>query len=244
MRYRFKTSAMENNSNYVTLAVADGSSMAAYTSLPQSGGENLPAIILLQEAFGVNHHIRNVADKYAADGYVVIAPELFHRTAPVGLEIRYDDFPSAMPHYSAINNTDLEADLKTCYQWLTEQDAVDKGAIYSVGYCLGGRVAFIANAVLPLKAAVSYYGGGIDQLTDMIPNLHGRHLFFWGGLDKHIKTENINAVVAAMDEAGKDFINVKISYADHGFNCDEKPAYNEAAAKEALALTLTFLKNS
>jgi len=175
---------------------------------------------------------------------VVIAPELFHRTAPEGTVFAYDDFPSVMQHYSAITNEGLEADLKACHKWLTEQPTVDNGKLYCIGYCLGGRVAFLANAVLPLKAAVSYYGSGIDQMTDKISQLHGRHLFFWGGLDKHIKTENINAVVAAMDEGGKDFINVKISYADHGFNCDEKPAYNKAAATEALALTLAFLQNS
>ena len=235
---------MENKQNYVSLPITDGSTMAAYTALPKENSGSLPAIILLQEAFGVNHHIRNVADHFAADGYVVIAPELFHRTAPVGTEIPYDDFQSAMPHYSAITNEGLEADLKASYQWLAEHADVDKNKIFSIGYCLGGRVAFLANATLPLRAAVSYYGGGMDQLTDKAADLHGRHLFFWGGLDKHIKQENIDTIISAVEAAGKDFINVKISYADHGFNCDEKPAYNEAASKEALALTLAFLANS
>lgn len=234
---------MENEKNYANLAISDGTTMAAYTAFPDVKGA-APAIILLQEAFGVNHHIRNVAERFAEDGYVVIAPELFHRTAPKGTGISYDDFPSVMPHIQAITNQGLEADLKASYEWLTRQENVDTTKIYSIGYCLGGRVAFLANAILPLKAAVSYYGSGIDKLTDYMPKLHGRHLFFWGGLDKHIKPENINAVVMAMEDAGKDFINVKISYADHGFNCDERPAYNAAAAKEALALTLAFLKNS
>jgi carboxymethylenebutenolidase len=235
---------MENQQNLVTLPVADGSSMACYTAFPQNKKNGLPAIILLQEAFGVNHHIRNVADKFAADGYVVIAPELFHRTAPVGFVVAYDDFPSAMPHYLAITTENLEDDMKACYKWLIEQDLVDNNKLFSVGYCLGGRVSFIANAVLPLKAAVSYYGGGIEQITDKAKDLHGRHLFFWGGLDQHIKTETIDTVINAVEAAGKEYINVKISYADHGFNCDEKPAYNKAAAKEALALTLAFLANS
>jgi carboxymethylenebutenolidase len=232
---------MENQQNYVTLHVADGSNMAAYTALPQNKNDKSSAIILLQEAFGVNHHIRNVSDHFANEGYVVIAPELFHRTAPVGYEAPYNDFASVMPHYSAITNENLEADLKACYQWLTDQPNVDKDKIFSVGYCLGGRVAFLANTVLPLKAAVSYYGGGMDQLADRAANLHGKHLFFWGGLDKHIKPENIDPVIKAVETAGKDYINVKISYADHGFNCDEKPSYNPTASKEALALTLAFI---
>jgi carboxymethylenebutenolidase len=235
---------MENQQNYVTLQTADGGSMACYTAFPKDKNNGLPAIILLQEAFGVNHHIRNVADKYAADGYVVIAPELFHRTAPVGFEGSYSDFQAVMPHYSAITNEGLEADLKACYQWLTEQDITDSSKIFSVGYCLGGKVSFLANAVLPLRAAVSYYGGSVDQLTDKAPDLHGKHLFFWGGLDHHIKQENINTIISAVEAAGKEYINVKISYADHGFNCDERPSYNETASKEALALTLAFLANS
>ena len=74
----------------------------------------------------------------------------------------------------------MTADLQACYQWLTEQENVDAGRVFSIGYCLGGRVSFLANAVLPLKAGISYYGGGTDQLADKAKDLHGRHLFFWG----------------------------------------------------------------
>ncbi|WP_183577022.1 dienelactone hydrolase family protein [Mucilaginibacter sp. X5P1] len=232
---------MENQQNYVTLHVTDGSNMAAYTAFPQNKTTDLPAIILLQEAFGVNHHIRNVADRFAKDGYAVIVPELFHRTAPVGFEGAYNDFPSVMPHMQALTTDGLIADLNASHQWLTEQGNIDNSKIFSIGYCLGGRVSFLANAILPLKAGVSYYGGGMDQYADKAANLYGKHLFFWGGLDKHIKQENINNIINAVDAAGKDYINVKISYADHGFNCDEKPSYNKVAAKEALALTLAFL---
>jgi carboxymethylenebutenolidase len=235
---------MNDTSNYVTLQVADGSSMAAYISLPENNTGGLPAIILIQEAFGVNHHIRSVADRYAAEGYVVIAPEIFHRTAPVGFEGDYNDFAAVMPHYSAITNKGLEADLKISYQWLIEQANVDNDKIFSIGYCLGGRVSFLANATLPLKAGVSYYGGSVDQLANKAVDLHAKHLFFWGGLDKHIKDENISTIISAVEAAGKAYINVKISYADHGFNCDVRPSYNQAAAKEAWALTLAFLKNS
>jgi carboxymethylenebutenolidase len=240
----YKNYTMTNENNYVDLAISDGSKIASYIALPAQQDNKLPAIILLQEAFGVNHHMRNVADHFAADGYVVIAPELFHRTAPKGWEGPYNDFQAVMPHYSAVTNEGLEADLKACYQWLTENDKVDDSKIFSIGYCLGGKVSFLANAVLPLKAAVSYYGGGVDQIADKAKDLHGKHLFIWGGLDQHIKPENINTVINAVEAAGKEYINVKISYADHGFSCDERPAYNPVAAKEALALTLAFLQSS
>ena len=235
---------MENKEKYVTLHISDGSNMAAYTSFPNNEATNLPAIILLQEAFGVNHHIRNVADQFAAGGYIVIAPELFHRTAPVGFEGPYDNFPAVMPHYSALTNEGLEADLKASYEWLTKQNKVDSSKIFSIGYCLGGKVSFLANATLPLRAGVSYYGGGADLLANMAPNLSGRHLFFWGGKDTHIKQENIDTVLNAMDAVGKEYVNVKISYAGHAFSCNERPSYNETASKDALALTLSFLENN
>lgn len=217
--------------------------MAVYVSLPENMKDNLPAMILFQEAFGVNHHIRTVADRFAAEGYVVIAPELFHRTAPKGFEGDYNDFAAIMPHYNALTNEGLAADIQACYQWFSSQP-VAMDSVYSIGYCLGGKVSFLANTVVPLRAAVSYYGGGTDQLADKAADLHGKHLFFWGGKDKHIKDENINTVTNALDAAGKDYVNVKISYADHAFNCNDRASYNEAAANEAWALTLAFLKNS
>jgi carboxymethylenebutenolidase len=227
--------------NYVSLSVTDGSTMAAYVTYPANGAAGSPALLLFQEAFGVNGHIRKVADSFAAEGFLVIAPELFHRTAPEHWEGSYGDFASVMPHYQALTNEGMEADIKACYQWLIEQQvATDK--VFSIGYCLGGKVSFLANAVVPLKAGVSYYGGGTDQIADKAKDLHGNHLFFWGGKDQHIKQENISTVTNALDAAGKDYINVKFSYADHAFSCDERPNYHPVAAKEALALTLAFLK--
>lgn len=235
---------MENEPNYATLQVTDGSNMAAYTAFPENGSDKSSAIIVLQEAFGVNHHMRKVTDRFAREGFIVISPELFHRTAPKGFQGDYADFSSVAPHTKALTNEGLEADLRATYQWLIEQKNVDINNIYAVGYCMGGRVSFLANTILPLKAAVSYYGGGMDAIADKAPDLHGKHLFYWGGLDKHIKSENMHTVIRAVEAAGKEFINVKISYADHGFNCDERPSYNKSASEEAWALTLAFLANN
>jgi len=227
---------------FITLPVADGTEMRAYAAFPSSTGP-VPGIILLQEAFGVNHHIRSVADRLAQAGYAVVAPELFHRTAPAGLEIPYSDFASAMPHYGAINNEDLTADLQAAHAWLTTQPLVITDKIGSIGFCLGGRVSFLANAVLPLAAAVSYYGGGTHLLKDRAKDLHAPHLFFWGGLDEHIGKAHIAEVIEAVEAAGKPYINTVISYADHGFHCDERPSYHPAAAAEAWALTLAYFKD-
>jgi carboxymethylenebutenolidase len=232
---------MPNEQNYVALPIADGTSMYAYTAMPQGTGP-FPGLMLFQEAFGVNHHIRSLADRFAAEGYIVIAPELFHRTAPKGFEGSYTDFSTVAPHMQAIKEGQLEMDVRATYEWLQTNALVKKDHIACTGYCMGGRVSFLANTILPLKAAISYYGGRIvPDLVKRAPLLHAPMLFFWGGLDKHIPREQIATITDELRKANKDFINVEISYADHGFFCDEKAAYNPKAAAEAWALTLAFL---
>lgn len=229
------------NHEFNTVKLADHTEVDLYTAFPEGNGP-FPAIILIQEAFGVNHHIRNVAERLCAEGYAVVSPDLFHRTAR-RLEVGYNDFASVAPHFQAITKEGLTADLKGAYEFLQQQDTVKKDKIGSVGFCLGGRVSFLANAVLPLSAAVSYYGGGLDQFADDAVNLNGPHLFYWGGLDKHIPQETISTIVNAVKTAGKDYTSVTISYADHGFNCDERESYQPLAAKEAWAHTLAFFEN-
>jgi carboxymethylenebutenolidase len=228
--------------NSLVLNVADGTQMHAYVARPQAS-VSAPGILLFQEAFGVNGHIRNVADRLAQAGYVVVAPELFHRSAEPGLEIPYAEFATqAMPHYQAITPEGLNQDIQAAYDWLQGQPDVQKDKIGSIGFCLGGQVSFRANAVVPVAAAVSYYGGGTHTITDLAKDLHAPHLFYWGGLDQHISKDQITQVVEAVEAAGKPYINTVISYADHGFNCDERPSYNKEAAAEAWALTLAFFQ--
>jgi len=230
-------------SNYITLQVDDATQMQAYVAQPQ-GAAPYSAVIVLQEAFGVNKHIRDVTDRIAKEGYIAIAPELFHRTAPAGFEIDYTDFSKAMPHFQAITTSNLEKDLQAAYNWLQQQDNIQKDSIASVGFCLGGRVSFIANTLLPLKAGISFYGGGTHTLLDRCKNLQSPHLFFWGGKDQHIKPEQVASINEALSVAGKDYINVQISYADHGFFCNERASYNAKAAQEAWAMTKAFLENN
>jgi carboxymethylenebutenolidase len=226
----------------VTLKVSDGSSVQCYISMPEGKGP-FPAVMVMQEAFGVNGHIRNVSDRIAKEGYVVIAPELFHRTAPAGFEGGYTDFAALQPHFQGITVDGLSADLKACYDWLQSEPSVNKSKIGCIGYCLGGRVTFLANAILPLSAAVSYYGGSTHLLADKAKDLNAPHLFFWGGLDKHILPEHVDTVINAVKTAGKPYINVVFSYADHAFNCDERPSFNKDASAEAWGMTVAFFKN-
>jgi carboxymethylenebutenolidase len=221
---------------------ADGTRMAAYVARPQGGGRR-PGLIVVQEAFGVNAHIRDVADRFAREGFTAIAPELYHRTAP-GFEGRYDDFPSARPHYEAVTAETLTADLTAAHAWLIERGGVAEGNAAAIGFCMGGRAAFFAAAILPLKAAVSFYGAGIaPSLLDLVPKIAAPLLLVWGGRDGHIPPEQIAAVTGALRAAGKPFVNAEFSEAGHGFFCDARASYHAPSAASAWALALQFLKD-
>ncbi len=232
---------MSGLQNFVQLQVADGTTMQAYTSIPAHGKSPFPGLILFQEAFGVNHHIRKLADRFADEGYLVIAPELFHRSGPAGVTIDYTDFQAAMPHMQAITVPNLELDIKSAWNWLQSNSQVTHEHIIATGYCLGGRVSFLANTLLPFKAVASYYGGGIvPDIVKRAASLNAPHLFFWGGKDEHIPKEHAQIIKEELTKVGKKFINVEFSDAEHGFFCDERASFNAEAAELAWGLTLEF----
>jgi carboxymethylenebutenolidase len=230
---------------FKTVTVDDGTQMRVYYARPSDASRHC-SILVFQEAFGVNAHIRGVTERLAADGFLAVAPELFHRTGP-GFEGSYDDMKSVMPHMQALTDEGLEKDVQAAYRLVTGDSAGDSQKIASVGFCVGGRISFLANSILPLKAAVSFYGGGIAPsergpgLLARCNNLNGPTLFFWGGADQHIGIEQRNGVVQSMREAGKPFLNVEFSEAGHGFFCDARQSYHKQAAKEAWSLTIQFL---
>jgi len=224
----------------VTLQVGEGSAMNAYVARPADGKAH-PGLLVFQEAFGVNEHIRDVTERCARAGVVAIAPELFHRTA-TGFEARYTDFPSTVPHIKAMSVEGLTQDIRAAYDFLVGDPQVRKDAIASIGFCMGGRASFLANATVPLQAAISFYGGGIaPALLPQVASLHATMLFFWGGRDKHIPAEQIRAVVDECKRLGKPYVNVEISDADHGFFCDARASYHPEAASLAWSICEAFL---
>jgi carboxymethylenebutenolidase len=225
----------------ITLNVADATTMNAYVATPEGPGK-APAIMVFQEIFGVNPNIRNIAERFAAIGYVAIAPELFHRTAP-GFITSYSDLQACMPHMQAMTPDGNIADARAAYDWLQKNPRVAPNATASIGFCMGGRVSFLANSALPLSAAISFYGTAIAPgFLSRAAQQHGPALFFWGGLDTRITRDQTRAVMDAMTEAKKTFVNVDFSDADHGFFCDARANHNERAARQAWDLLVAFLK--
>ncbi|HVA66946.1 MAG TPA: dienelactone hydrolase family protein [Elusimicrobiota bacterium] len=244
--------SFEIKTETVALKVSDGTSMGAYAARPAGAG-SFPGLLVFQEAFGVNHYIRGMAERLAQEGFFTLAPEIFHRTAP-GFEGSYSDFNAVMPHVRAVTETSLEDDVKAGYEYLSKNALVASGHVGAIGFCMGGRASFLAASSCPLRATVSFYGSGIAPvktamisnpgLLDRAPQVSGPLLFFWGGQDKHITRDHHRQVADALGQAGKKFASVEFSYADHGFFCDERASYNQEASKLAWPLALNFLKTN
>jgi carboxymethylenebutenolidase len=226
----------------VALAVSDGTTMHAEVARPRAPGTT-PGLLVFQDAYGVNDQLREIARRFADLGFTAIAPELYHRTRH-GLVGAYDGSDDALRNRgkSDLSAAGTSADIQATYDWLAREAGVATDRIAAVGFCMGGRTVFVANAQVPLRAAISFYGGGIAPgLLDRAPDQHGRLLMFWGGLDKHIKAEQRRAVDDALTAAGKDHAHVVFSKADHGFFGHHQPPYNPDAAHVAWATLVDFL---
>ena len=228
---------------WVTLSVDDGTQTRAFVARPSGPGPH-PGLIVVMEALGVNAQIRDVARRYAEQGFLAIAPDMFHR-AEENFESDALEWNRLMPLVKSLTTETLISDTRAAYGWLATEPSVNEAKIAIVGFCLGGRAAYLANSELPLAAAISYYGGGIAQsLLDRAPKLHGPHLFFWGGKDANITPEHTRAVVDALRAAGKTFVNVEFSDANHGFFNEQLPErYNAGAAEESWEIASRFLRD-
>ncbi len=230
---------MSQTNERITLDVADGTMMSAYVARPATD-VRAPGILVFQEAFGVNAHIRSIADRFAGLGFIAVAPELYHRSGP-GFEGSYTDFAAVRPHMEALTEDGLNADIDAAYGWLAGQSGADASRLAATGFCMGGRVTYMANARVKLRAAASFYGGSIaPDLLSLAGKQGAPLLMFWGGLDTHIPPEQYRAVADALTAAKAVHEQVVFGQADHGFFCDARASYNEIAARQAWALVKEF----
>ncbi|HVM90473.1 MAG TPA: dienelactone hydrolase family protein [Verrucomicrobiae bacterium] len=212
--------------------------MKSYIARPV--GDPKGGVLLFQDAFGVNDWLKSLGERLAKQGYLVVAPELFHRTAGDGFSADYNDFERARPHYGALTVEGLLEDIREAHRVMREAGVADD-RISALGFCMGGRVAYLANTILPLKRAISFYGGGIDGLLERVPDLHAPMLFFWAGIDKTITTDLRRKTVDALAASGKTATHVLFSDAEHGFFCEARSMYHPRAAQLAWPLMLEFL---
>jgi carboxymethylenebutenolidase len=229
-------------SEWTTLKVND-LEMDLFISKPKLA-KIVPALIILQEAFGVNGHIQEVTKRFAREGYYTVAPDLFHCSAGARFLASYENLESAMPHLKAMTLESLTADLKAVFHFLQGLNEVNSALIGSVGFCMGGRASFFTNSILPLKAAISFYGGNIvPDLLSLAAKQHAPLLLFWGGQDTYIPKVDRRKLNDVLHQAGKNFVEVEFSQTNHGFFCDERKSFNSQAAMQSWQLTLAFLKS-
>jgi carboxymethylenebutenolidase len=212
-----------------TLRAADGHRLAAYRAAPP--GKPRGALVVIQEIFGVNSHIRSVVDGYAADGWLAVAPAMFDRVER-GVEIGYA--PADIER-----GRQLKGGCSNDHTLLDSAAAVDSvraaGRVAVIGYCWGGTLAWLAACRQPgLCAAVSYYGGGIGELVDLTPRCPV--LAHVGDRDASIPLTVVDALRAAHPE-----VEVHVYPAGHGFNCDQRGSFDAASAKLARERSLAFL---
>ncbi|AQH00041.1 carboxymethylenebutenolidase [Burkholderia sp. KK1] len=217
---------------------ADGGSFQGYLALPKTGSG--PAVIILQEIFGVNSHIRSVADQYAADGYVALAPDVFWRTQP-RVELGYEgaDRQKAMELLQKTDANTAVVDVGAAAKALRALPEVT-GKVAAIGYCFGGRLAYLAAAQGSVDLAVAYYGGGIQNSLDQAEQVKVPMQFHYGELDAHIPAEAVDAVRQKFAGRQDSALHVYPA-ADHGFNCGDRASYNAKASALAHGRTLTFL---
>jgi len=195
-------------------------------------GEPRGGVVVIQEIFGVNSHIREVADRFAAEGYLAVAPAIFERVEP-RFEVGYDA-QSRARGMAIMNTVDREQILRDVAGAI--QVAKEGGKVGIVGFCLGGTVAWgAAGRLSGLSAAVGYYGGGIIGLKDLKPKVPT--LLHFGEKDAHIPVSGVKEVAAAHPD-----VEVHIYPADHGFNCDQRDSYDAPSAALAWTRTTAFLR--
>lgn len=213
---------------WIRLTAADGHELSAYESDP---GDASGGLVVVQEIFGVNAHIRDVVEGFAAAGYRAVAPALFDRVE-AGVELDYDDAGVARGRSvrSQVSWDDAVADVDAAVGYLA-----DAGPVAVVGYCYGGSLAYLAAARLEIAAAVGYYGGQIVQFLDEAPGTP--LMLHFGESDHAISLADVAAIGAAWPDVS---IHV-YEEAGHGFNCDRRGSYHEAAAALARERTLSFL---
>ena len=220
---------------FIHLKAADGFSIPAY--LAQPAGIAKAAIVVIQEIFGVNSHIQAVTDRFAAQGYLAIAPAMFERVTPgVNLGYQPDDMTAGKGLKAAA--TDLPSpgvmqDIQAAIDYAAQHSG---GKVGMIGFCWGGLLTWQSACSLNgISAAAPYYGGGMTAPSEIARQPKCPVVAHFGEKDSYIPMDGVRAFAAAHPG-----VTVHTYDADHGFNCDQRGSYNQAAADKARERTLAF----
>ena len=230
------------NTSEITVETVDGP-MPAFVAAPEDGARG--AIVVVQEAFGVTDHIKDVTGRLADVGWHAMAPAFFHRSdSPV---LDYADFDSVMPLLQTLTAAGISVDLNAAFDRLLA-DGFSENKIGIVGFCMGGSITLDAATLRPIGAAVTFYGGGVGTgrfglppLVELAPSLRAPWLGLYGDMDQGISIEEVEQLRAAAAKAPVPTEVVRYPDADHGFHCNDRPAvFNPTVAADAWERTLDW----
>jgi carboxymethylenebutenolidase len=230
----------------VELATPDGA-MRAYEARPDQTPR--AAVIVIAEAFGVNDHIEDVTRRFAAEGFLAVAPDIFHRSG--GGTASYDDFRGAMGLFRGLDDAGLLVDIDAVRDHLADEGFADR-SVGIVGFCFGGRVSFLAGVRRPLGAVVTYYGGGMistgvirgfGALIDEVGDLQAPWLGLFGDQDESIPVDDVELLRSRLDaDAAVPHEIVRYADAGHAFHCDARGSYHEPSARDAWRHSVRWLR--
>ncbi len=238
-----------------TIAANTGKTIQIANDLPgyyatPAGTGKFPAVIVLMEAFGLNNWCRSICDRLTQSGFAALAPDFYR-----GKTYAYTDMQGAIAKLKSLDDDAIMGDVGKSIKFLTNNSQVNANAIGVVGFCSGGRYSFLANAAYPsqIKAAVAFYGGGIDATADpvgrksilnRVGTMQAPIMLLYGADDKSIGADEHGRISAALSAAQKRYILSVFPGAGHGFMSDRRDSYAPTAAAEAWMMTTGFLKQN
>lgn len=228
--------------NTTTVKISQGNiELVAYLAQPQAPG-SYPGVVVLQEIFGINVHIREVTERIAKLGYVAIAPALFQRIAP-GFETGYtpEDIEIGISYAIQTTASELLSDIQATIDYLKSLPQVKQDGFGAIGFCFGGHVAYLAATLPDIKATASFYGAGITTRTPgggeptvtRTRDIPGTLYAFFGTEDSSIPLEQVDEIEAELEKYKIPHRVFRYDGADHGFFCDHRASYNSIAAADA-----------
>jgi carboxymethylenebutenolidase len=219
----------------------DNLQIEAYLAQPQEPG-SYPGIVVVQEIFGVNAHIREVTERIASLGYVAIAPAIFQRIAP-GFETGYtpEAIETGRNYAMQTKASELLSDIQTAINYLKSLPQVKKDGFGCIGFCFGGHVVYLTSTLPDIKATASFYGAGITSRTPgggaptitLTPEIKGTLYAFFGKEDASIPQQEVDQIEAELEKYKIEHRVFRYDGADHGFFCDHRASYNPSSAADA-----------
>ena len=216
-------------------------SIDAYLAMPDKSGK-FPGVIVIQEIFGVNSHIRDITERFAKEGYVAIAPAIYQRQAP-GFETGYTekDLEIGRKYKNQTKAEELISDIQATIKYLYSLPQVKPGGLGTIGFCFGGHVVYLVATLEDIKATASFYGAGIvnscpgggEPTITRTKKIKGTLYGFFGTEDPLIPNEHVDEIEAELEKQNIPHQIFRYEGATHGFMCDRRDSYNPQATKDA-----------